>query len=228
MGLARELSSNSRPAPVMQLLKEELRLAETKQVGDTHMTTYGRLHIPGLLQTGEWGRAIMAIYDPDPEVVARGWALRRGRQELTRAVPQGFFIGETALRGVVFGVGVQSDYRQIHRDQLAHLLYHQSSHSPVSIRVLPNFAERILQEAYHRASSNKMGVPIPEFVVLEGARGRVSVYSDGLEERSVVEPPGIVEGLAKDRILAQRNAMASLALSPAESVDYITQIADSI
>jgi hypothetical protein len=142
-------------------------------------------------------------------------------------VPQVYFIGEAALRGSVLQVDSRPDHRAVHHDQLAHLLEQQATRPAVDIRVLPSFAERILQASYHR-DTQLFGALVPEFVVLQGARGRIGVYSDGLAEGSVVEPAGIVQGLPKDRILEQLAGMATIALSLEESTAYIEQIMDTV
>lgn len=221
--LARELGSDARPAPVARLLEEELRLAQAKQPGGARISTYNWLHIPGLLQTEAWGRAVMAAYGADPEAADTGWALRSGRQELVRSVPQEFFIGEIALRGSVLALDSYPERRVAHHGQLAHLLQQQATRPEVSIRALPGFAENILRRSYHRAEAIR-GAPLPEFIVLRDPRGRIAVYSDGLDEGPAMEPPGILQDLSGKRMLEQLAGMNAIALSPEDSTAYIAEI----
>jgi transcriptional regulator with XRE-family HTH domain len=167
----------------------------------TTITDWSPLVIPGLLQTGDYARAVIGSSNrPAGEVEGRV-LLRMGRRDvLTRRDPVVLtaLIGEAAIRQRVGGV-------QVMADQLRHVVKAVSEMENVTVRVVP------LGGDWH---PGLMGPFIlfdfakaPSIVHLEHHRSSVFLYDD-------------------EDVLAYKDAAATLrrvAMSPADSAGLITQ-----
>lgn len=133
------------------------------------------LLVPGLLQTEEYGRALLTRYKRNPRTIDRLIDSRRERQEVldrTPAPDMHVILDEAVLRRAVGGPGVM-------RNQVQHLL-RLSEQAGISIRIIP--FEAGAYEA-QRGPFVHLEFPVssdPDVVYLEYSRGP-STFSDDPE-----------------------------------------------
>ncbi|MEU2655387.1 helix-turn-helix transcriptional regulator [Streptomyces sp. NPDC007325] len=183
------------PKPIRDLANLEGRAVE--------FCMYTNFDIHGLLQTGEFSRAMMENWRPmySPEQLERYLAAREGRRAVLRKTPRpefSFIQEEVSLRRPIGG-------RMVLRRQLEHLL--EVSELPnVSIQVMPT----------ERATPpGSTGV----IELLKFADGKAVGRMDGdFGGRPVSDPKRL-------RLLDLRyGIIRSVALTPAESRDFIEQL----
>jgi transcriptional regulator with XRE-family HTH domain len=171
----------------------------------TGIYSYETLVIPGLLQTAEYARAVTQIeHAEDPDLVGQRVAVRMARQAiLTREPPPKFWaiLDEATLRRPIGGPDVM-------RRQLLRLV-EASEMSMVTIQVLP------FDVGAHRGLTGS-------FVVLEfvGASEHPLVYCEGMTGGVIRSKP---EELREYWMSFE--SLRSKALSPKDSVDFITAVA---
>lgn len=210
--------------PIDQLVQMELDAAQ--EPARSYAWTYGSLHVPDLVQTPEYARAIMSKYAAETEaapkektdVVERGLAVRLGRQELMSEVNQEFFIADAALRGIVWGENPGADIRGLQVQQLKHLLGVQATRRNVTIRVVPPPAEAELTALFR--------APLPEFALLLGASGKMHVFSDGPPGRqhNTIGSTGELQGVVRINHIALYTTMNAKALLPDSSTAYVQSV----
>lgn len=92
----------------------------------SELTSWGPQTVPGLLQTMEYGEAVMRPHGLDADEIALRLAVRRERQRAVTGKPYTAYLGEPSLRALVGG-------RRVMAAQLADL----QKREDVTIRVVP-------------------------------------------------------------------------------------------
>lgn len=164
---------------------------------------YEVLLIPGLLQTEEYARALMAGHCPpvDDETVEARVVARMQRQELLKRATTlfGFVIHEAALRGLVGGPGVM-------KRQLEHLLVVAELRN-VSIQVLP------------LGQDTGPGIG-GSFTVMETPGHKIYGYQEAQGASTLHADPARTSDLMKRHVLIRMQA-----LSTEDSVQFIGRVA---
>jgi len=171
------------------------------------ISNYEALVVPGLLQTAEYAKAVTqadGLYD-DPEILQQRIAVRMARQAvLAREQPPKLraILDEAVLRRPIGGADVM-------RRQLRRLL--EASEQPmITIQVLP------FSVGAHRALAGS-------FIVLEFASGpdEALVYSEGMTGGVLRSKSDELSGY-----LSSFDSLRAQALTPEDSVEFISGIAD--
>jgi transcriptional regulator with XRE-family HTH domain len=172
--------------------------------------TYEALLVPGLLQTDEYARAIIAADSAlhEPEIIDQRVAARLARQAvLTRqpAPPElTFILDEAVLRRPVGGADVM--HRQIRR------LVAAGERPNVSVRVVP-----FRVGAYRGLSGPFVLLDVP------AAPAGTLVYAEGMTGGVLRSKP--------DDVVKYRDALGAiseLALSPRDSAEFLAAAADTV
>lgn len=201
LGLAEEAAQRGwwqRASPTFAERQETLISLESSALT---ITNFELAVIPGLLQTGEYTRAIMiesGLVDED-DVEARMITRLQRRSVLMRRRPPGFLaiIDEFAVHRVIGG-------RDVLRRQLEHL---------IELADQPNIAIRIVLNADRGHSSLNGG-----FVVLRRPDGGPVVFLGNLTSSLFLEDPDEIEQYER----ATRELLTH-ALDPAQSVQYLAR-----
>ncbi|MEV5378136.1 helix-turn-helix transcriptional regulator [Streptomyces nondiastaticus] len=165
---------------------------------------YEVMLIPGLLQTEDYARALLASHYPpvEDEVVEQRVVARLDRQAMLGKMTAvyNFVIHEVALRTAVGG-------SEAMKAQLAHLLEAGKARN-VSIQVLP--------------MGSLAGLDGP-FIVLESPENRLYGYQEGQSNSMLYADAELVNVLMKRHALIRAHA-----LSPADSAKLIKKVADEL
>lgn len=173
----------------------------------TSIREFSALAIPGLLQTGDYARALFRACKPadTDEEIEQHVAARLERQRiLDRAKPPMIWVvvDEGVLRRSVGGA-------RVFRDQLAHIT-DVARHPGVVLQVMPF------------AAGGHAGL-LGEFTLLGLADGRDLAYTESVESARLIEQTDQVAAfsLAFDMIRA-------VALSPEASIDFVGEVQGEI
>jgi transcriptional regulator with XRE-family HTH domain len=168
---------------------------------------FSALAIPGLLQTGDYARALLRAgrpADSDEEIESRVTARLERQRILDRTKPPMFWVvvDEGVLRRPVGGAAM-------FREQLAHLIT-IARHAGVMLQVMP-------------FSSGAHAGLLGEFTLLGMADGRDIGYTESVESARLIEQVDEVAAfnLAFDMIRA-------VALSPDASLDFVARLEGEI
>jgi transcriptional regulator with XRE-family HTH domain len=183
------------PAWFREFVEREREAASIKE--------FSALAIPGLLQTGDYARALFHACKPadTDEEIEQHVAARLERQRiLDRIKPPMFWVvvDEGVLRRSVGG-------GRVFREQLVHLT-EIARHPGVVLQVMPF------------AAGGHAGL-LGEFTLLGLADGRDIAYTESVESARLIEQPGQVSAfnLAFDMVRA-------VALSPEASLDFLGEV----
>ncbi|MGH4013547.1 MAG: helix-turn-helix domain-containing protein [Pseudonocardiaceae bacterium] len=173
---------------------------------ENRAATYSHIQpmlVPGLLQTGEYARAVISrVVNVPPEEVDDRVAARLARQNLfsrDRPARFTFYLHESVLRSPVGG-------RTVMRDQLHHLV-RMSTRSALTVRVVPTAL------GAHAATAGP-------FIFMEFAEFKPVVYLENETTSVFLEKP--------EEIAAYRNilgALAQTALGEGQSREMIATLA---
>jgi transcriptional regulator with XRE-family HTH domain len=167
----------------------------------TAITMVNLLVIPGMLQTHDYTRAMLACFDVPQRESEQRVIVRSGRQvALTKPRPPMFtaFIDEAALRRPMGGPRVMAE-------QLRHIV-HMTRRPNVDVRVIP----------FDRGGH--WGIISP-FVLLEFAKADPIVHLEHIRSSALLDEP---EDVAPYHTAKARLAVA--ALGPAESEDLLLRV----
>lgn len=187
-------------------LPEDFHPLFNLEIAATEMREFETLLIPGLLQTGDYARAVITGIEPDlgPSEVDRRVAARLARQQiLSRATPPELHIilDESIISRPVGGPNVM-------RGQLRRLI--EAAQSPnVTVQLLP------IESGAHPGLGGPFTIlslpePIPDIGYTEGIGG--SIYMES------------VEGVR--RCTLRFGSLTHRAMSPDESLELISSVVD--
>ncbi|HET9256906.1 MAG TPA: helix-turn-helix transcriptional regulator [Pseudonocardiaceae bacterium] len=172
----------------------------------TTISEFGAVGVPGLLQTGEYARAVISrIVNVPPGEVNDRVAARLARQSLfarDRAAQFTFYLHESVLRTPVGGPAVMAE-------QLHHL-HRMSARSYLTVRVVP------IALGAHPAMAGA-------FTLMEFTEFKPVVYLESETTSAFLEKP--------EEIQAYRNILAALAetaLSEGQSQELIAALATEL
>jgi len=204
MELAREVEQRSRwmdSGSEYQGAPRQLTALISFEAEATAITVMNLLILPGMLQTPEYARAVLACHDTPEREAEQRIVVRVGRQVvLTRARPPRFvaFIDEAALRRPIGGFRVMAD-------QLRHIL-RMTERPNVDVRVIP------FEKGGH------WGV-ISSFMLLEFAKSSPIVHLEHLRSSALLDEP---EDVAPYQ--AAKDKLAVTALGHAESAKFLARV----
>jgi transcriptional regulator with XRE-family HTH domain len=204
MDLAREAEQRGRwldSGSEYQGVPKELTALMSFEAEATAITMMNLLVIPGMLQTQDYTRAMLACFDVSEREAEQHVIARAGRQvALTKPHPPMFmaFIDEAALRRPMGGP-------QVMADQLQHIV-RMTRRPNIDVRVLPF------------ESGGHWGVINP-FMVLEFTKANPIVYLEHIGSSALIDEP---EDVAPYQAVKAR--LATAALGPAESQDLLLRV----
>lgn len=168
------------------------------------ITDVAMILVPGLLQSGDYARAVMAKTGVEESIADARVAARIGRQERLHRDPAPLFeafIDEAALRRSLGGPAVMLEQM----NQLLRL----SRQANISVRALPF------------AMEGHIGIS-GSFTFLEFERAPTLVHLEHRRSSLFLDAPSDVDAFRTDVDTLTQNA-----LSPAESADLVSEIAQS-
>lgn len=184
-----------------ELLKPGFKEYLAYEASASTVRQYQNVLIPGLLQTEEYGRAILEqMVGYDPEGVDKAWTVRQHRQEVLdrESPPQMLFVlDEAALRRLV-GRG-HAMRRQLER------IKERAAESHVSIQIMP----------FHRGAHPGMA---GSYILLEFADPNLAdlLHLESIDQITIRDDTELIA-----RYLDRFAELERLALSEDESIDFL-------